>query len=116
MRRGGVGGREGGVGVGVKKTRYEGRQRRREAAGERFIRGDGFSRSPETERAKEKEGVREGRREEKGMGGVGWGGVNSPTVCRLLLAHGSVVPSDRRRDRKGWRSRSTSSTRGCTVF
>lgn len=69
MRRGGVGGREGGVGV--KKTRYEGRQRRREAAGERFIRGDGFSRSPETERAKEKEGVREGwegRREEKGGG------------------------------------------------
>lgn len=62
MRRGGVGGREGGVGVGVgvKKTRYEGRQRRREAAGERFIRGDGFSRSPETERAKEKEWVREG--------------------------------------------------------
>lgn len=90
MRRGGVGGREGGVGVGVKKTRYEGRQRRREAAGERFIRGDGFSRSPETERAKEKEGVREGwegRREEKGMGGVGWSELTHclPTAARSWI-------------------------------
>lgn len=56
--------------MGVKKTRYEGRQRRREAAGERFIRGDGFSRSPETERAKEKEGVREGWEEKRGAGGA----------------------------------------------
>lgn len=98
----------------VERTRYEGRQRRREAAGERFIRGDGFSRSPETERAKEKEGEggREGRRGEKGEKRR----VNSPTVCQLLLAHGSVVPSDPSRQPGGWGSRNTSSTLGFTVF
>lgn len=54
---------------GVRKARYEERQRRRGAAGERFIRGDGFSRRGRR-RAKETEGWgqkwiwkwREGRR------------------------------------------------------
>lgn len=76
-----------------KKKRYEERQRRRKAAGERFIGEDGISRRG---RWRAKEEMERGDRAEVDLGREGGGrdGESSPTVCRLLLTRGSFSPSD----------------------